>query len=134
MYRLIWRVNPQDRTKKKLYAVPVLDGTISKNDSKIEMTDVFSISLGCLVIEIIGTTEPTNNCLCIRKSVGGGEFSAPHYAVEKDGADDAIDTYVDFCNARNVWTNRTLNANSYRSACISKPLDLSIADNTYCAA
>ena len=52
-YKLIWRADPHDRTKRKLYATPANDGTLAKSDFMTEKSfnlpeiGAFSISFRC---------------------------------------------------------------------------------------
>ena len=85
-YKLIWRVNPQDRTKGKWYASPVNDGKITKTISALSCGDVSS------VIENLSEIFP--KYLPMGKSVSLGEPGTLRVSFGSEGVEEEKDFNV----------------------------------------
>ena len=90
-YKLIERVNPQDRTKSKLYASPVNDGTITQKMISTDIMDLSSLSRGDIsnVIESLIATMP--KYLLMGKSIKLGDFGTLRLSFSSDGVATAKD-------------------------------------------
>jgi predicted histone-like DNA-binding protein len=93
-YRLIWRVNPQDRTKKNLDAVPVNNGTITESDLKKEISIISSLSKGDVANIIDSITEVVPKYLIMGKSVSLGNIGTLRTSFSSAGVDNHDDFRV----------------------------------------
>jgi predicted histone-like DNA-binding protein len=99
-YKLIWRVNPQDRTKRKLYAVPVNDGTITESDLKKEISALSSLSRGDVGNVIDSITEVTPKYMLMGKSVKLGALGSLRISFGSEGVDDPSEFNVGMINGK----------------------------------
>ena len=90
-YKLIWRANPQDRTKKKLYAIPVNEGTIAKSDLTKDIVSISSLSNGIVSNVIEDMTEIFPKYLLKGKSISLGNIGAFRISFGSEGVDDKAD-------------------------------------------
>ena len=90
-YKLIERVNPQDRTKSKLYAQPVNDGTINQKTISADIVGLSSLSRGDVsnVIESLIDTMP--KYLLMGKSIKLGDFGTLRLSFSSNGVETAKD-------------------------------------------
>jgi len=90
-YKLIERSNPLDRTKTKLYASPVNDGTITQKMISTDIMDLSSLSRGDIsnVLESLIATMP--KYLLMGKSIKLGDFGTLRLSFSSDGVDEAKD-------------------------------------------
>jgi predicted histone-like DNA-binding protein len=86
-YKLVTRANPQDRTKQKLYAAPVLDGKITPNDLKKEIVQLSSLSRGDVSNVIESLIEVIPKYLLMGKSVSLGELGTLRLTFTSEGVD-----------------------------------------------
>ncbi|MDR2086998.1 MAG: DNA-binding protein [Dysgonamonadaceae bacterium] len=99
-YRLIWRANPQDRTKKKLYAAPVNDGTISEEDLKKEISTISSLSKGDVGNVFDGITDVTPKYMLMGKSVKLGNIGSLRISFSSEGVDDPAEFNAGMINGK----------------------------------
>ena len=90
-YKLISRVNPQDRTKSKLYAQPVNDGTINQKIISTEIVGLSSLSRGDVSNVIESLIETMPKYLLMGKSIKLGEFGTLRLSFSSDGVETAKD-------------------------------------------
>ena len=93
-YKIIWRVNPQDRTKGKWYALPVNDGKISKTDLAKEIVSISALSRGDVSSVIENLLEILPKYLLMGKSVNLGELGTLRVSFGSEGVDDEKDFNV----------------------------------------
>ena len=88
-YKLIERANPQDRTKSKLYAKPVNEGTVTQKAISADIVNLSSLSRGDVsnVIESLIDTMP--KYLLMGKSVKLGDFGTLRLSFSSEGVADA---------------------------------------------
>ncbi|MDR1761068.1 MAG: HU family DNA-binding protein [Bacteroidales bacterium] len=84
-YKLVARVNPQDRSKQKLYAAPVMDGKITQNDLKKEIVQLSSLSKGDVSNVIESFIDVIPKYLLIGKSVSLGELGTLRLSFTSEG-------------------------------------------------
>jgi predicted histone-like DNA-binding protein len=99
-YRFVWRVNPQDRTKRKLYAVPVSDGKISENDIKKEISNMSALSKGDVASVLDGISDVTPKYLLMGKSVKLGNIGSLRITFSSVGVDDPADFNVSLISGK----------------------------------
>jgi predicted histone-like DNA-binding protein len=90
-YKMIWRVNPQDRTKAKWYASPVNDGKITKTDLAKEIVTISALSRGDVSSVIENLLEILPKYLLMGKSVNLGELGTLRVSFGSEGVDDVKD-------------------------------------------
>jgi predicted histone-like DNA-binding protein len=90
-YKLIQRVNPQDRSKVKWYAAPVNEGKIAKSDLTKEVVNISSLSRGDVSNVIENLTDVIPKYLLMGKSISLGELGTMRVSFGSEGADDAKD-------------------------------------------
>jgi predicted histone-like DNA-binding protein len=90
-YKLIWRVNPQDRAKKKLYALPVNDGKITKTDLAKEIVNISALSRGDVSSVIENLLEILPKYLLMGKSVSLGELGTLRVSFGSEGVENEKD-------------------------------------------
>ena len=90
-YKLISRVNPQDRTKSKLYAKPVNEGVVTQKAISIDIVNLSSLSRGDVsnVIESLIATVP--KYLLMGKGVKLGDLGSLRLSFTSEGVDNAKD-------------------------------------------
>ncbi len=86
-YRLIERVNPQDRTQKKWYASPVNEGKISKADLGKEIVGISSLSRGDVSNAIENLIDTMPKYLLMGKSISLGEFGTLRISFSSEGVE-----------------------------------------------
>jgi predicted histone-like DNA-binding protein len=101
-YKLMWRVNPQNRNQRRLYAVPVNDGTITKADLAREIVALSSLSRGDVsnVIECILEVIP--KYLLMGKSVSLGEIGTFHVSFSSEGVDSKAEFNVGMIDGKKI--------------------------------
>lgn len=92
-YKLVPRANPQnlEAPSKKLYASPVNDGTISKNDLSKEIVNVSSLSRGDVSNAIESLIDIIPKYLMMGKSVNLGDLGTFRISFSSEGVDSAGD-------------------------------------------
>jgi predicted histone-like DNA-binding protein len=90
-YKLIERENPQDRTKKKLYASPVNSGKITKADLAKEIVGLSSLSRGDVSSVIESLIDIMPKYLLMGKSVSLGELGTLRVSFGSEGVDNEKD-------------------------------------------
>ena len=86
-YKLIERVNPQNRNQSKWYANPVNDGKISKTGLAKEISAISSLSRGDVSNVIENLLEVLPKYLTMGKSVSLGEFGTLRLSFSSDGVE-----------------------------------------------
>jgi predicted histone-like DNA-binding protein len=86
-YKLVTRVNPQDRTQSKLYASPVNDGCITEDDIKKEILSLSSLSRGDVSNVIESFIEVIPKYLIMGKSVKIGQLGTLRLSFSSEGVD-----------------------------------------------
>jgi predicted histone-like DNA-binding protein len=99
-YRLIWRVNPQNCTEKKLCAVPVIDGIITEEDLKKEISTLSSLSKGDVANVLDGITGVTPKYMLMGKSVKLGNIGSLRTSFSSEGVDDSSEFNVNLINGK----------------------------------
>jgi predicted histone-like DNA-binding protein len=84
---MIQRVNPQDRSYAKWYAMPVNDGQISKTDITGELSAVSSLSRGDVSNVIENLIDILPKYLLMGKSVHLGEFGIFRLSFSSEGVE-----------------------------------------------
>ncbi|GHT21883.1 DNA-binding protein [Bacteroidia bacterium] len=87
-YKMIERVNPQDRSQVKQYAAPVHDGRVTKSDIAKELALTSSLSRGDVSNVIENLIDVIPKYLLMGKSVNLGEFGSLRLSFSSDGVDD----------------------------------------------
>ena len=90
-YKLVSRANPQDRTKSKLYAQPVNDGTVSQKALSMDIVGLSSLSRGDVSNAIESLIETMPKYLLMGKSVKLGDFGTLRLSFTSDGVENAKD-------------------------------------------
>jgi predicted histone-like DNA-binding protein len=93
-YKLIQRINPLDRSKKKWYAAPVSEGKISKSDLAKEIVTVSSLSRGDVSNTIECLTDVCPKYLAMSKSVSLGDLGTLRLSFSSEGVDNPEDFNV----------------------------------------
>ena len=93
-YKMIQRVNPQDRTQVKLYATPVNDGKITKADLAKEVVNLSSLSRGDVSSVIENLIDIVPKYLLMGKSVSLGELGTLRVSFGSAGVEDEKDFNV----------------------------------------
>jgi predicted histone-like DNA-binding protein len=93
-YKMIQRVNPQDRSKAKWYATPVIDGNISKAEVTKEIAAISSMSRGDTSNVIEGVRDITPKYLKLSKSVSIGDLGTLRISFSSEGVDNIEDFNV----------------------------------------
>jgi predicted histone-like DNA-binding protein len=93
-YKLIWRVNPQNRAEKKLYASPVNEGKITKTDLAKEIVNISALSRGDVSSVIENLLEILPKYLLMGKSVSLGELGSLRVSFGSEGVEDEKDFNV----------------------------------------
>jgi predicted histone-like DNA-binding protein len=107
-YKFVWRVNPQDRSKRKLYAVPVNDGAITEEDLKKEISTISSLSKGDVANVLDGITDVTPKYMLMGKSVKLGNIGSLRISFSSEGVDDPSEFNVSMINGKKfVFTPST---------------------------
>lgn len=88
------RANPQDRTKKKLYAAPVYDGKIIKPELAAEIVNVLSLSRGDVSNVIENIIDIIPKYLLMGKSINLGELGTLRVSFTSEGVENASDFNV----------------------------------------
>ena len=90
-YKLIERVNPQNRNQSKWYANPVNDGKISKTGLAKEIAAISSLSRGDVSNVIENLLEVLPKYLTMGKSVSLGEFGTLRLSFSSNGVESKED-------------------------------------------
>jgi predicted histone-like DNA-binding protein len=93
-YKLQPRANPQDRTKVKHYAAPVLDGKITKSMLSKEIVELSSLSRGDVSNVIESLIDIFPKYLLMGKSIKLGEFGTLRLSFSSEGVEDPADFHV----------------------------------------
>jgi predicted histone-like DNA-binding protein len=93
-YKMIGRSNPQDKTKVKLYATPVYEGKITKNDLTKEVVNLSSLSRGDVSSVIENLLDIFPKYLMMGKSVNLGELGTMRVSFSSEGVDDEKDFHT----------------------------------------
>jgi predicted histone-like DNA-binding protein len=88
---MIWRVDPQDRTKAKWYAAPVNDGKITKTDLAKESVIMSALSRGDVSSVIENLLEILPKYLLMGKSVSLGELGTLRVSFGSEGVENEAD-------------------------------------------
>ncbi|GHT20941.1 DNA-binding protein [Bacteroidia bacterium] len=88
-YKMIQRVNPQDRSQVKQYAAPVNDGRVTKSDIAKELALTSSLSRGDVSNVIENLIDVIPKYLLMGKSVNLGEFGTLRLSFSSEGVEDA---------------------------------------------
>jgi len=90
-YKLVQRVNPQDRNQSKWYAQPINEGKISRSTISADIVSLSSLSRGDVsnVIESLIDTLP--RYLLMGKSVSLDGFGTLRISFSSKGVDDSKD-------------------------------------------
>jgi predicted histone-like DNA-binding protein len=84
-YRMIWRMNPQDRKMVKCYASPVNNGKITKTDLAREIVNMSALSRGDVSSVIENLLEILPKYLLMGKSVSLGELGTMRVSFGSEG-------------------------------------------------
>ncbi|MDR2388888.1 MAG: HU family DNA-binding protein [Tannerellaceae bacterium] len=87
-YKIIQRVNPQDRTQSNWYATPVNDGRIDKNDLSKEIVNISALSRGDVSDAIESLLDVIPKYLLMGKSVSLGELGTMRVSFGSKGVED----------------------------------------------
>ena len=90
-YKMIQRVNPQDRTKVKWYASPVNEGKITKADLAKEVVNLSSLSRGDVSSVIENLIDILPKYLLMGKSVNLGELGTMRISFSSAGVENEKD-------------------------------------------
>jgi predicted histone-like DNA-binding protein len=104
-YKLIKRVNPQNRTDEKWYATPVNDGKVTKTAIATEIVTMSSLSRGDVSNAIENLLEVVPKYLLMGKSVSLGELGSLRITFSSEGVKDPDEFNVGMIKgARVVFT------------------------------
>jgi predicted histone-like DNA-binding protein len=101
-YKLIWRANPQDRNRKKLYAAPVSNGIITEDDLKAEIAAISSLSKGDVSNVIEGVIEVIPKYLRMGKSIRLGDIGTLRRSFSSKGVDSKEEFHVSMIGGEKV--------------------------------
>ena len=90
-YKLIKRVNPQDRNQSKWYATPVSDGLISKPELTKEIAALSSLSRGDVSNVIESAADITPKYLKLNRSVSLGDLGTLRLSFSSEGVENKED-------------------------------------------
>jgi len=90
-YKLVRRVNPQNRAQSKLYAQPVNDGNINQKAISAEIVALSSLSRGDVSNVIESLLEILPKYLLMNRSLKLGDFGTLRLSFSSDGVEDAKD-------------------------------------------
>ena len=90
-YKLVSRANPQDRTKSKLYAQAVNDGTVTQKALSADIVGLSSLSRGDVSNAIESLIETMPKYLLMGRSVKLGDFGTLRLSFTSDGVENAKD-------------------------------------------
>ena len=86
-YKLIQRVNPQERSQTKWYASPVNDGKITKSDLAKEIVNTSSLSRGDVSSVIENLIDIMPKYLLMGKSIQLGELGTLRVSFSSEGVE-----------------------------------------------
>jgi predicted histone-like DNA-binding protein len=86
-YKMIQRINPQDRSQTKWYASPVNDGKITKTEITKELVAISSLSRGDVSNVIENLIDILPKYLLMGKSINLGEFGTLRLSFSSEGVD-----------------------------------------------
>ena len=102
-YKLIERINPQDRTAmKKHYAVPVHNGKITKKKIADDLVLISSLSRGDISSVIENLLDSIPKYLLEGYSVQLGELSTLRISFSSEGADDVKNFHVGMIRGKKI--------------------------------
>jgi predicted histone-like DNA-binding protein len=101
-YKLIWRSNPQNQSKKKLYATPINEGTITESDLKKEIVSLSSLSKGDVANVIESLIDVVPKYLLMGKSVRLGDIGTLRLSFSSKGVDSREEFNVGMIEGRKV--------------------------------
>jgi predicted histone-like DNA-binding protein len=101
-YKLIVRESPLDRTKAKLYANPVNDGKITKDDIAKEIVNTSALSRGDVSSVIENLIDVVPKYLLMGKSVSLGELGTLRVSFSSEGVEEAKDFNVHKINGLKI--------------------------------
>ena len=90
-YKLVSRVNPQDRSKSKWYAAPVNEGKITKTELAKEVVNISALSRGDVSSVIENLLDVIPKYLLMNKSVSLGELGTLRLSFSSEGVEDSKD-------------------------------------------
>ena len=90
-YKLVSRVNPQDRSKSKWYAAPINEGKITKTELAKEVVNISSLSRGDVSSVIENLLDVIPKYLLMNKSVNLGELGTLRLSFSSEGVEDPKD-------------------------------------------
>jgi predicted histone-like DNA-binding protein len=90
-YKMIKRINPQDRTQAKWYASPVNDGKITKTDLAKEIVNMSALSRGDVSSVIENLLDILPKYLLMGKSVNLGELGTIRVSFGSEGVENEKD-------------------------------------------
>jgi predicted histone-like DNA-binding protein len=93
-YKLVKRVNPQNRSQVKYYAAPIIDGNISKSDLTKEIAGISSMSRGDVSNVLEGVRDVTPKYVKINKSITIGDLGTLRITFSSEGVDNIEDFNV----------------------------------------
>jgi predicted histone-like DNA-binding protein len=87
-YKLVKRVNPQNRDSSKWYAQPVNEGKVTKTDISKEIVNVSSLARGDVSNVIESLIDIVPKYLLMGKSVVLGELGTFRISFSSEGVDE----------------------------------------------
>jgi predicted histone-like DNA-binding protein len=90
-YKMIKRINPQERSQTKWYASPVITGKISKTDLAKEVVNLSSLSRGDVSSVIENLLDIMPKYLLMGKSVNMGELGTLRVSFGSEGVENEKD-------------------------------------------
>jgi predicted histone-like DNA-binding protein len=93
-YKLVWRINPLDRSRGKYYAAPVNEGKITVESLKTEIAALSSLSKGDVSNSVESFIEVIPKYLLMNKSVSLGDLGTLRLSFSSEGVDDEKDFAV----------------------------------------
>jgi predicted histone-like DNA-binding protein len=104
-YKMIKRMNPQDRSQAKYYAAPVIDGNVSKADLTKDIAAISSMSRGDVTNVFEATRDVAPKYIKMGKSVCIGDLGTLRISFGSEGVDNVDDFNVNMINGvRYVFT------------------------------
>jgi predicted histone-like DNA-binding protein len=104
-YKLVQRVNPQDRSQVKYYAAPVIDGNVSKSDVTKEIASISSMSRGDVSNVFEGARDVAPKYVKMSKSITIGDLGTLRISFSSEGVDNPEDFNVNMIkDVRYIFT------------------------------
>ena len=88
-YKMTERANPQDRSKSKFYATPVLEGKVTQKEIASEIVNISSLSRGDVANVIENLIDTIPKYLLMGKSVRMGDLGSFRISFTSEGVDNA---------------------------------------------